>query len=227
MRFMVFFFRPELPLAEPRHDRGKDILHHWHHCCAAKRLERLATDARYFSGNTSPDGTNWTLVGSRSITMATNVYFGLVVASGTSNILSTATFADLIVVPVSTLSFQPRRFYEGYEYHRDRSFLFLLVVAAGRFGLGPHLVPERTQASSPLSQSASKHRTDSGTAALKQKNDILAAAVTEQDLDGQSDELERAVDSISDSALPAAINALAQRSGAGAAEESAPCPTLG
>ena len=60
---------------------------------------RLVRTNSTFSGYTSPDGTNWTLVGSRSITMATNVYFGLVVASGSSNILSTATFADLIVVP--------------------------------------------------------------------------------------------------------------------------------
>ena len=56
------------------------------------------------SGNTlydyrSTDGTTWTEVNSRSITMAANIYVGLVVASGSSNTLNTATFNNITVVP--------------------------------------------------------------------------------------------------------------------------------
>ena len=52
-----------------------------------------------FYGYRSADGTNWTLVNSRSITMATNIYVGLAVASGSSNVLNTATFTNVTVVP--------------------------------------------------------------------------------------------------------------------------------
>lgn len=48
---------------------------------------------------TSSDGASWTLVGSNSIAMATNIYFGLAVASGTNNALSTATLTNVVVVP--------------------------------------------------------------------------------------------------------------------------------
>jgi regulation of enolase protein 1 (concanavalin A-like superfamily) len=47
----------------------------------------------------STTGTNWTLVTSNSITMATNLYFGLAVASGNTNTLNTSTFTNLTVVP--------------------------------------------------------------------------------------------------------------------------------
>jgi sulfur relay (sulfurtransferase) complex TusBCD TusD component (DsrE family) len=47
----------------------------------------------------STTGTNWTLVTSNSITMATNIYFGLAVASGNTNTLNTSTFTNLTVVP--------------------------------------------------------------------------------------------------------------------------------
>jgi hypothetical protein len=47
----------------------------------------------------STTGTNWTLVTSNSITMATNIYFGLAVASGSTNTLNTSTFTNLTVVP--------------------------------------------------------------------------------------------------------------------------------
>jgi hypothetical protein len=47
----------------------------------------------------STDGATWTLVGSNSIAMATNIYFGLAVSSGTNNALSTATFTNVVAVP--------------------------------------------------------------------------------------------------------------------------------
>jgi len=52
-----------------------------------------------FYGYKSANRTNWTLVNSRSITMATNIYVGLAVASGTSNVLNSATFTNLTVIP--------------------------------------------------------------------------------------------------------------------------------
>jgi hypothetical protein len=60
---------------------------------------RLVRMGNTLYGYNSTDGTNWTQVNSRSITMATNIYVGLVVASGSSNTLNTATFTNVIVVP--------------------------------------------------------------------------------------------------------------------------------
>ena len=56
------------------------------------------------TGNTlycymSTDGTTWTQVNSRRIAMATNIYIGLAVASGSSTTLNTATFTNMTVVP--------------------------------------------------------------------------------------------------------------------------------
>jgi hypothetical protein len=51
------------------------------------------------AGYSSTDGTNWSSVSSRNISMATNAYIGLVVASGSTNNLSTSTFTNLTVVP--------------------------------------------------------------------------------------------------------------------------------
>jgi hypothetical protein len=47
----------------------------------------------------SSDGASWTLIGSNSIAMATNIYFGLAVASGTSNALSGVTLTNVVAVP--------------------------------------------------------------------------------------------------------------------------------
>ena len=60
---------------------------------------RLVRTGNSLAGYKSPDGTNWTQVTSRSITMATNIYVGLAVASGSSNTLNTATFNTINVVP--------------------------------------------------------------------------------------------------------------------------------
>jgi len=56
------------------------------------------------SGNTlygykSVNGLNWTLVSSCSITMATNAYIGLAVASGSTSTLTTCAFSNVSVVP--------------------------------------------------------------------------------------------------------------------------------
>jgi regulation of enolase protein 1 (concanavalin A-like superfamily) len=50
-------------------------------------------------GYKSSDGVTWTLVNSSSITMATNVYIGLVVASGSTTTLNTTRFDNVTVVP--------------------------------------------------------------------------------------------------------------------------------
>jgi regulation of enolase protein 1 (concanavalin A-like superfamily) len=60
---------------------------------------RLTRKGNTLAGYQSTDGTNWTQVNSGSITMATNIYVGLVVASGSANTLNTATFTNVTVVP--------------------------------------------------------------------------------------------------------------------------------
>jgi subtilisin-like proprotein convertase family protein len=60
---------------------------------------RLVRTNGTFYGYKSANGTNWTLVSSRSIAMATNIYIGLAVASGTSTVLNTSTFTNVTVVP--------------------------------------------------------------------------------------------------------------------------------
>ena len=60
---------------------------------------RLVRTGNALYGYNSTDGTNWTQVNSRNITMATNIYVGLAVASGSSNTLNTATFTNVTVVP--------------------------------------------------------------------------------------------------------------------------------
>ena len=60
---------------------------------------RLVRTGNTLYGYKSTDGTNWTLLVSRSITMATSIYIGLAVASGSSNTLNTATFTNMTVVP--------------------------------------------------------------------------------------------------------------------------------
>jgi hypothetical protein len=60
---------------------------------------RLVRTGNALYGYKSTDGTNWTQVNSGSITMATNIYVGLAVASGSSSTLNTATFTSITVVP--------------------------------------------------------------------------------------------------------------------------------
>ena len=50
-------------------------------------------------GYNSTDGTNWTEADFLNFMMATNIYVGLAVASGTSNVLNSATFTNVTVIP--------------------------------------------------------------------------------------------------------------------------------
>ncbi len=60
---------------------------------------RLVRSGTTLSGYKSSDGATWTLVSTNTFTMSTNCYFGLGVASGTTNTLNTATFDNLTVSP--------------------------------------------------------------------------------------------------------------------------------
>jgi regulation of enolase protein 1 (concanavalin A-like superfamily) len=60
---------------------------------------RLVRSGNALLGYKSSDGAAWTLVSSNSIAMATNVYFGLAVASGSTNALSTANFTNVVAIP--------------------------------------------------------------------------------------------------------------------------------
>jgi hypothetical protein len=60
---------------------------------------RLVRSGNTFTGYRSTDGTNWTRVNSRNIAMAPNIYIGLAVASGVSNALNRASFANVTVIP--------------------------------------------------------------------------------------------------------------------------------
>ncbi len=68
-------------------------------CAPPNVWARLVRTGNSLYSYQSTTGTNWTLVTSNSITMATNIYFGLAVASGTTNTLNTSTFTNLTVVP--------------------------------------------------------------------------------------------------------------------------------
>jgi regulation of enolase protein 1 (concanavalin A-like superfamily) len=60
---------------------------------------RLVRSGSSISIYTSTDGGNWESVSSIPITMATNIYLGLAVASGTTTTLNTAAFGNVNVVP--------------------------------------------------------------------------------------------------------------------------------
>ena len=68
-------------------------------CAPPNVWARLVRAGNSLYSYQSTTGTNWTLVSSNSITMATNIYFGLAVASGSTNTLNTSTFTNLTVVP--------------------------------------------------------------------------------------------------------------------------------
>ena len=53
---------------------------------------KIVRSGSTFSGYSSPDGVNWSLVGSDTISMATNVYFGLALTSHNNAVLCTAKF---------------------------------------------------------------------------------------------------------------------------------------
>lgn len=60
---------------------------------------RLVRSGQKITAYKSSNGTTWTSIGSQSINMASTISFGLVTASGNTNTLSTATIANVTVVP--------------------------------------------------------------------------------------------------------------------------------
>ena len=60
---------------------------------------RLVRTGNTIYGYTSTDGVTWNSVGSQNVTMASNVYFGLAVASGSSTTSNTSTFSNVLLVP--------------------------------------------------------------------------------------------------------------------------------
>ena len=60
---------------------------------------RLTRAGNTLTGYRSTDGTKWTKLASVNIKMATNIYIGLAVASGSSSTLNAATFTNMTVVP--------------------------------------------------------------------------------------------------------------------------------
>ena len=67
----------------------------------APRWVKLVRAGNLISGYESPDGTNWTLVGSDTFTMGTTVLVGLGVSSHISGTLATATFDNVTVTTAS------------------------------------------------------------------------------------------------------------------------------
>jgi hypothetical protein len=60
---------------------------------------RVVRTSNTLSGYKSTDGVNWSLVNSGSISMATNIYVGIAVASGSTSSLNTSLFTNVVVVP--------------------------------------------------------------------------------------------------------------------------------
>src|SRR5690606_10280384 len=56
------------------------------------KLARVGTN---FTGSYSSDGSNWTTLGTASVTMSNTIYVGLVVCSRNTGILNTGTFDNL------------------------------------------------------------------------------------------------------------------------------------
>jgi hypothetical protein len=60
---------------------------------------RVVRSGNALSGYKSVDGVNWNQVNSVSISMASNIYIGLAVASGATSTLATSLFTNVTVVP--------------------------------------------------------------------------------------------------------------------------------
>jgi hypothetical protein len=61
---------------------------------------RIVRSGSMLQGFASIDGVNWTLMSSNSLTMATNIYIGLALASGNINTMNTSKFSNVTVMPV-------------------------------------------------------------------------------------------------------------------------------
>jgi regulation of enolase protein 1 (concanavalin A-like superfamily) len=71
---------------------------------AAPYWVKLVRSGNTFSGYSSPDGIAWTLVGSDSIPMATNVLVGLALTSHNNTVLCAATLDNVSVPPSVTIT---------------------------------------------------------------------------------------------------------------------------
>jgi len=60
---------------------------------------RLVRSGSKFTAYESTDGATWTQIGTKSITMGTNIYIGLIDSSGSKTILNTTVFDNVLVVP--------------------------------------------------------------------------------------------------------------------------------
>jgi regulation of enolase protein 1 (concanavalin A-like superfamily) len=60
---------------------------------------QLVRSGDTITASSSPDGTNWTVIGSTTVSMASNCYIGLSVASGSTSALDTSSFDNVTVVP--------------------------------------------------------------------------------------------------------------------------------
>lgn len=60
---------------------------------------RIARKGNAFRTFVSVNGKKWVYLGARSIPMATTIYIGFAVASGSSNAITAADFDDAILVP--------------------------------------------------------------------------------------------------------------------------------
>jgi hypothetical protein len=60
---------------------------------------RVVRSGNSLTGYQSTGGVNWTQIGSNSITMGTNIYIGLAVASGSAGTPNTSVFDNVTVVP--------------------------------------------------------------------------------------------------------------------------------
>ncbi|MGH7970834.1 MAG: Ig-like domain-containing protein [Limisphaerales bacterium] len=60
---------------------------------------RLVRSGSTVTAYSSTDGSNWTQIGSTSISMAANIYFGFAVASGQTGVLATSTLSSPTLVP--------------------------------------------------------------------------------------------------------------------------------
>ncbi|HEX7261418.1 MAG TPA: hypothetical protein VF258_06350, partial [Luteolibacter sp.] len=60
---------------------------------------KLVRSGDTLTASSSTDGTNWTTIGSTTVTMAANCYIGLGVASGSTSTLNTSAMDNVTVVP--------------------------------------------------------------------------------------------------------------------------------
>jgi glucose/arabinose dehydrogenase/regulation of enolase protein 1 (concanavalin A-like superfamily) len=80
-----------------RSTTGGGSLHTAGSAAGASHWVRLVRSGNNFSAYQSADGTNWTLVGTATLTMASNVYIGLAVTSHNNTVLNTSTFTNVSV----------------------------------------------------------------------------------------------------------------------------------